>query len=50
MISLISYAWELLEYQKTIERESATELAIINVAALFLMSILIDLYFIHLIQ
>jgi 1,4-dihydroxy-2-naphthoate octaprenyltransferase len=51
LISLISLCLGIIGILKRpVNRESATKIAIINVAALFIISILIDLYFIKLIQ
>ncbi|WP_048190346.1 prenyltransferase [Methanobacterium sp. SMA-27] len=51
LISLISLSLGIIGIiKKPVNRESATKLAILNVAALFIISLLIDLYFIKLIQ
>ncbi|MBZ2164539.1 prenyltransferase [Methanobacterium spitsbergense] len=51
LISLISLSLGIIGMiKRPVNRESATKLAIINVAALFIISILIDLYFIKLIH
>jgi 1,4-dihydroxy-2-naphthoate octaprenyltransferase len=51
LISLISLSLGILEFiKKTENREIATKFATINVVALFLMSILIDSYFIYILK